>query len=277
MPGLAASSKDGGIGFDYRLSMGVPDTWFKFTDLRDEDWSMGVLWHELTNRRADERVVSYVESHDQALVGGKSFIFTLIDADMYHAMHIGSQNPRVDRGIALHKLARLTTLGTGAHGYLNFMGNEFGHPEWIDFPREGNNWSCAKARRQWSLRDNPELRFHHLADFDEAMLKLVDANWDRNAPELIKADDRDKLLAWKRGDLLFICNYHPATSFEGYGLNVAPGKYELILSSDEPRFGGFDRVQLPQIFVADTEGWLRLYLPNRTALVLRQFGVHALA
>ena len=269
MPGLGASPKEGGVGFDYRLAMGVPDIWFKLTDLRDEDWSMNGLWHELTNRRRDERTISYVESHDQALVGGKSFIFTLIDADMYWAMHLGSESLRVDRGVALHKLARLTTLGLAAHGYLNFMGNEFGHPEWIDFPREGNGWSCDKARRQWSLRDNPTLRFKGLADFDQAMLALIDGTWDHAVPSLVKADDGDKILAWQRSNLLFVCNYHPVTSFDGYGLRVPPGDYELVLSSDDTAFGGFNRVQSPQRFTAGTDGWLRLYLPNRTGLVLR--------
>jgi 1,4-alpha-glucan branching enzyme len=270
MPGLGASPEEGGMGFDYRLSMGVPDTWFKLTDLRDEDWSMNWLWHELTNHRADERVISYVESHDQALVGGKSFIFTLIDADMYWAMHRGSESLRVDRGMALHKLARLATLGTAGHGYLNFMGNEFGHPEWIDFPREGNGWSCEKARRQWSLRDNESLRFGQLAEFDAAILGLITEEWDDLRPRLVKADDGDKLLAWQRGSLLWVLNFHPTTSFEGYGLRVPPGSYELILSTDDAEFGGFNRLVRPQRFEVDAEGWVRLYLPSRAGLVLKR-------
>lgn len=273
MPGLGAAVEEGGAGFDYRLAMGVPDIWFKLTDIRDEDWSMHWLWHELTNRRMDERTVSYVESHDQALVGGKSFIFQLIDADMYWAMHRGSANLRVDRGIALHKMARLATLGLAAHGYLNFMGNEFGHPEWIDFPREGNNWSCDKARRLWSLRDNPDLRFKGLADFDEAMLKLIDSSWDREKPVLVKADEGDKLLAWLRGDFLFVFNFHPANSYEGYGLRVPDGEYELLLDSDEADFGGFGRIAVGQKFPSVKMGdasWARLYIPSRSALVLKK-------
>lgn len=271
MPGLGASAAEGGMGFDYRLSMGVPDTWFKFTDIRDEDWSMGWLWHELTNHRADERVISYVESHDQALVGGKSFIFTLIDAEMYWNMHAASTSLVVDRGIALHKLARFATLGTAGHGYLNFMGNEFGHPEWIDFPREGNGWSCDKARRQWSLRDNPDLRFAQLADFDQAMLALTDAAWDDYVPRLIKADDGDKILAWQRADFIFILNFHPSYSFEAYGLQCGCGSnlLHMLLSTDEPRFGGFDRIVLGQKYVPDPEGWTQFYLPSRTGVVLR--------
>lgn len=273
MPGLGAVPEEGGVGFHYRLAMGVPDIWFKLTDIRDEDWSMNWLWHELTNRRMDERTLSYVESHDQALVGGKSFIFQLIDADMYWAMHLGSENLRVDRGIALHKMARLATLGLAAHGYLNFMGNEFGHPEWIDFPREGNDWSCDKARRQWSLRDNADLRFKGLGDFDEAMLGLIDSQWDREVPKLVKADEGDKLMAWLRGELLFVFNFHPSTSFEGYGLRVPEGTYDLLLTTDDKAFGGFDRVAPGQSFstfgVADTH-WIRLYLPSRAAVVLRR-------
>lgn len=231
------------------------------------------LWHELTNRRMDERTISYVESHDQALVGGKSFIFQLIDADMYWAMHAGSENLRVDRGIALHKMARLATLGLAAHGYLNFMGNEFGHPEWIDFPREGNDWSCDKARRMWSLRDNPDLRFKGLGDFDQAMLGLVDASWNHEVPRLVKADEGDKLLAWMRGDLLFLFNFHPDQSYAGYGLKVDEGDYELLLSSDDKAFGGFGRVAAGQRFATlnSADGnWIRLYLPSRSALVLKR-------
>ncbi|MBL9117498.1 MAG: alpha amylase C-terminal domain-containing protein [Verrucomicrobiaceae bacterium] len=269
MAGLAASPEEGGMGFDFRLSMGVPDTWFKLTDIRDEDWNMAWLWHELTNHRADERVISYVESHDQALVGGKSFIFTLIDADMYWNMHATSLSMIVDRGVALHKLARMTTLGTAGHGYLNFMGNEFGHPEWVDFPREGNGWSFDKARRKWSLRDNPGLRFKHLADFDEGMLSLVSDEWSEQPPVLIKADDGDKVLAWKRADLVFLVSFHPVQSFEGYGFQLNGGVYDLVMSSDEPKFGGFARVPIPQRYECDAEGWLRVYLPSRTAIVLR--------
>jgi 1,4-alpha-glucan branching enzyme len=271
MPGLAAVPEEGGIGFDYRLSMGVPDTWFKFTDIRDEDWSMGWLWHELTNHRRDERIVSYVESHDQALVGGKTFIFTLIDADMYWHMDVGSQSVVVDRGIALHKLARLATLGTAGHGYLNFIGNEFGHPEWIDFPREGNGWSCEKARRLWYLRDDARLRFHHLADFDAAMMQLVQADWDDCSAELVKADEGDKLLAWRRAGLLYVINFNPVESFVGYGLQVGSGAYEVVLCSDESRFGGHHRVTGSLTINADEEGWLRLDLPARVGLVLRLF------
>jgi 1,4-alpha-glucan branching enzyme len=272
MAGLAARREGGGVGFDYRLAMGVPDTWFKLTDLRDEDWSMNWLWHELTNRRADERVISYVESHDQALVGGKSFIFTLIDAEMYWHMHVGSQSMVVDRGMALHKLARLATLGAAAHGYMNFMGNEFGHPEWVDFPREGNGWSFDKARRQWQLRDNPELRFKHLADFDAAMLHLLPVGWDHTWAEAVKIDDGDQLMAWRRGDFLFLLSFHPSQSFEGYGLQLGIGSYELLLSTDHARFGGYDRVKHSGPVEADAEGWARFYVPSRVGLVYRRVG-----
>jgi 1,4-alpha-glucan branching enzyme len=272
MAGLAAAPEEGGMGFDYRLSMGVPDTWFKFTDIRDDDWNLNWLWHELTNHRADERVISYVESHDQALVGGKSFIFTLIDADMYWHMNVTAENLVVERGIALHKLARLATLGTAGHGYLTFMGNEFGHPEWVDFPREGNGWSYDKACRKWSLRDNPELRYYQLAEFDQAMLALVTPEWAESAPHLIKADEGDKILAWRRADLLFIINFHPTNSYTGYGFQVGGQNYELVLSSDQRDFGGHGRVSAPHpdLYPVNEQGWLQTYLPHRSALVFRQ-------
>ena len=173
MPGLGAPVVEGGCGFDQRMAMGVPDHWFRLTDLPDESWNVEQLWHELMNQRQDERTISYVESHDQALVGGKSFIFQLVDAAMYDGMAKDSGNAMAERGVALHKLARLLTLATSDGGYLCFMGNEFGHPEWIDFPREGNDWSYHYARRQWSLRDNPNLRYHGLAEFDQAMIETM--------------------------------------------------------------------------------------------------------
>ena len=273
-PGLGAPVEDGGLGFDYRLAMGLPDCWFKLVkDTRDEDWSMNGLWHELTNHRGEERAISYVESHDQAMVGGKSFIFEMIDADMYTSMHKGSSSLLVERGIALHKLARLATFAAADDGYLNFMGNEFGHPEWIDFPREGNAWSLAKARRQWSLRDDAALRFKSLGDFDAAMLALADSDWTAERPSLLKADDGDKVLAFRRGRRVFVFNFHPDRSYTGYGIAVPAGSYRLVLSSDEPRFGGWDRVSAAAPYPATESGgqsWLNTYLPARTGLVFEK-------
>lgn len=280
MPGIGAPLEECGIGFDYRMAMGVPECWFKLVrDIRDEDWSVSFLWHELTNRRADERTVNYVESHDQALVGGKSFIFQMIDKEMYEAMHKGSQNLLIDRGLALHKMARLATLGCCC-AYLNFMGNEFGHPEWIDFPREGNNNSYHYARRQWSLRDSDELRFKGLGDFDEAMMKLVVNGrkaLEGTYPRRIYANDEDKILAFMRGELLFIFNFHSEQSLVDYPLIVPPGVYQHALDTDAEAFGGFNRVIPGQEFpltTIDRENErcfaIRLYLPARTALVIER-------
>ncbi len=280
MPGLGALAEDGGCGFDYRLSMGVPDLWFKLSnDIPDEDWHMGGLYHELTNHRADEQVISYVESHDQALVGGKTFIFELIDAAMYYSMEIDTHDLVVDRGIALHKMARLATIGAAAHGYLNFMGNEFGHPEWIDFPREGNNWSHHYARRQWSLRDNPKLKFHALADFDQAMVNLVREHGiigsDPVQQRLI--NEGDKFMAYEHHGLTFCLNFHPSKSFTDYPIDVPPGKYRLILNTDAPEFGGHDSVQGEQIFQTFefqndgiTRHQINIYIPARTGFVLER-------
>ena len=281
MPGLGATVDEGGCGFDYRLAMGVPDCWFKLAnDIPDEEWNIGWLYHELTNHRADEQVISYVESHDQALVGGKTFIFELIDAAMYYSMGIDQHDIVVDRGIALHKMARLATLGAAGHGYLNFMGNEFGHPEWIDFPRHGNNWSYHHARRQWSLRDNPDLKFHALGDFDQAMIQLAreyHVIGEEPARQRL-VNEGDKVMAYERSGLLFVFNFHPTQSFTDYGIEVQPGKYHLLLDTDESRFGGFDLIEKDQVFQSlefdDPDGVRRnrilLYLPARTGLVLER-------
>jgi len=276
LPGLCAPREQGGCGFHYRLAMGIPDLWFKCAqDIREEDWHMGWIWGELTGRRADERVISYVESHDQAMVGGKSFLFALTDDSIYHSMHRGSGDLRVERAIALHKMARLATLGTAGHGYLNFMGNEFGHPEWIDFPREGNGWSYAHARRLWSLRDRADLRYQALGDFDGAMMSLLrDAEWMNDSCEMIAEHNADKTLAWLRGDLLFAFNFHDHQSLVDWQLRVPAGTWQIVLDSDAPRFDGHGRVRAGQVckVKADTDGRgiMKLYLPSRTALVWRK-------
>ena len=267
------------IHFDYRMAMGIPECWFRLVrDVRDEDWSVGFLWHELTNRRADEQTVSYVESHDQALVGGKSFIFQMLDKEMYGAMHKGSVNLTVDRGLALHKMARLATLGCCC-AYLNFMGNEFGHPEWIDFPREGNGNSYHHARRQWSLRDDPTLRFKGLADFDEAMLHLMTKErvLEDTIPCRIYASDEDKVLAFMRGEFLFVFNFHSEHSLADYPVIVPPGHYHHELDTDAEAFGGFARIQQRQEYPMTTVKHedeicfaIRLYLPARTAIIIRR-------
>ena len=280
MPGLAAPVEDGGCGFDYRLAMGVPDCWFKLVnDVRDEDWNMGFLWHELTNRRAEERTISYAESHDQALVGGKTLMFELVGASMYEHMHALDRNLDVERGMALHKMIRLATLASAGHGYLNFMGNEFGHPEWIDFPREGNNWSYRYARRQWRLRDDLSLKYHFIADFDKTMLHVMKEHGvlEHTAPRLVLVREDDRVLVFERADLLFLFNFHPSRSLADYAFEAPPGEYVLELDTDEGRFGGQERLQPGQHF--STHGTkeaeppchrLQVYLPCRTAMVLRR-------
>ena len=278
MPGCAAPIKDGGLGFDYRMAMGVPDYWFKLADeISDEDWSMHGLYHALTDRRRDEKVVSYVESHDQALVGGKTFFFQLADKEIYCGMRNDQQNLAVERGVALHKMARLATFALNGGAYLDFMGNEFGHPEWIDFPREGNGYSFSHARRQWSLRDDPQLKFKALGDWDEAMLKLFASGKCFAAdPIPLVRNDPDHVLAFYRGEYVFVFNFDHSRSYSGYGVLVPPGgAYRLVMDSDEVRFGGQGRIAAGQVFCPQNvvQGdeivqQLKLYLPARTALVI---------
>ena len=277
MPGMCIPVKDGGIGFDYRLSMGVPDLWIKLIkEYKDEDWDIWKLWYELTARRIQEKNIGYAESHDQALVGDKTIMFRLCDADMYSGMNKFGTNSAVDRGIALHKMIRLVTASLAGEGYLNFMGNEFGHPEWIDFPREGNGWSHHYCRRQWSLVDNTCLRYCELNDFDKAMRKLLK---EENVLSL-KAVNRwmhqdDKVLIYSKGDLVFAFNFHPTKSFDGYFVPVGEkGQYEVILSSDDSVFGGYARVDTSVKYDAclALNGFVgfQCYLPHRTAIVFKK-------
>lgn len=281
MPGLAAPIKDGGYGFDYRMAMNVPDYWIKIIkEKKDEDWHPSGIFWELTNRRADEKCISYAESHDQALVGDKTLIFRLVDADMYWHFKKGDENFMAHRGIALHKMIRLVTASTINGGYLNFMGNEFGHPEWIDFPREGNGWSHKYARRQWNLVDNKELCYHYLGDFDEAMIKLLKGEKKllKNPVQEIWHNDGDQILAYKRGDLIFVFNFSPNRSYSDYGFMVPEGSYNVVLNTDHPDFGGNglsdDTIEhftnYDPLLQKQGKGWLKLYIPARSAVVLRK-------
>lgn len=280
MPGLAIPFKDGGIGFDYRMAMGIPDYWIKLLkEKRDEDWYPTSIFWELTNRRADEKTVSYVESHDQALVGDKTVIFRLIDKEMYWHMMVGDNDMTVARGMALHKMLRLVTAATINGGYLNFMGNEWGHPEWIDFPREGNGWSYKYARRQWGLVDRDDLKYKYLNAFDNAMVELIGGTYNFQALPVVKLweKDDDQVLAFRRGNLVFVFNFSPSRSFTDYGVLTEPGEYNVVLSSDSPRFGGYGNIDesVAHFTVPDPLysplglGWLKLYLPARSAQVLK--------
>ncbi|MGM9778534.1 MAG: alpha amylase C-terminal domain-containing protein [Prevotella sp.] len=281
MPGLAAKYEDGGYGFDYRMAMNIPDYWIKtIKELKDEDWKPSSIFWEVKNRRPDEKTISYCESHDQALVGDKTIIFRLIDADMYWHFKKGDENFMAHRGIALHKMIRLVTASAINGGYLNFMGNEFGHPEWIDFPREGNGWSYKYARRQWNLVDNKELCYHYLGDFDKAMLKVIksEKNFQKTPVQEIWHNDGDQVLAFSRGELIFVFNFSPNRSFTDYGFLVPTGSYDVVLNTDAKEFGGNGLADdsithvtnFDPLYVNDRKEWLKLYLPARSAVVLRK-------
>ena len=272
LPGLAAPTEYGGLGFDYRLAMGAPDLWIKtLKEKRDEDWDLGELAHTLSSHRPEEKVITYAESHDQALVGDKTLIFRLIDKAMYWHMDKADPDLTVERGVALHKLIRLLTAGLHG-GYLNFMGNEFGHPEWIDFPRQGNNWSFKHARRQWSLRDNGFLKYQWLGEFDASLMKLIQAVDDPGI-HYLTIRQHDHVVSFIRGNLLFIMNFSPDQSWTDYGVPAAAGSYGVILDSDDKRFGGQNRIDdSTRYFTSPQENGhqLQVYLPARTGIVLQK-------
>ena len=271
MAGLAAPFEAGGVGFDFRMAMGIADHWIKWIkELHDEQWSMGEMWWELTNKRVDEKTVSYAECHDQALVGDKTIMFRLADKDMYTSMSKTTPSLTIDRAVALHKMIRLATLATCGGGYLNFMGNEFGHPEWIDFPREGNGWSYKYARRQWSLADREDLRYAGLEAFDARMISYVKKERVLDSrPVQLYVDESAKILIFRRGNSIFALNFNPCGSYSGYSFPAPDGEYEMAFNSDEAEFGGFARLQPGETHMT-VDGRLSLYLPSRVAIVLRK-------
>ena len=276
MPGMALPIEDGGIGFDYRLGMGLPDMWVRTVkEKSDEQWDIFQMWCDMCLRRPGENTIAYVESHDQALVGDKTMIFRLADAAMYTDMDKAVHNLVIDRAIALHKMIRLFTLGGGGEGYLNFMGNEFGHPEWIDFPREGNGWSFHYCRRQWSLMDNGFLKYQWLGDFDRDMVSITKENglFTQRMGDLRLNMRPEKVLAFYRHGLLFAFNFHPSASRTGVQIPVSrPGVYDVVLCTDDEKYGGFDQIQHIPYPTQKKDGkyFIELYLPARTAVVLKE-------
>ena len=275
MPGMCLKIKDGGIGFDYRLSMGVPDMWIKLLkEQTDENWNMRYLWYELTGRRPGEKYIGYAESHDQALVGDKTIMFRLCDSEMYTSMSKFTDSLIIDRGIALHKMIRLLTLSLGGEGYLNFMGNEFGHPEWIDFPREGNGWSYFYCRRQWHLADDENLKYGYLNEFDKAMVEFSKKHkLFKNAPVSLYIDEEKQILVYERSGVIFAFNFSPDNSYDGYFVRTPDnGTYQTVMSTDEYAFGGFDRIPVKMKykteFTKENGNGFKMYLPSRTAVCL---------
>jgi 1,4-alpha-glucan branching enzyme len=269
MPGLCRPHEEGGVGFTHRLAMGIPDYWIKLLKHnRDEDWSMWELWGTLTNRRHGEATVAYAESHDQALVGDKTLAFWLMDKEMYWHMGKDDPHPVIERGVALHKIIRFLTFVTGGEGWLNFMGNEFGHPEWLDFPREGNNWSYHYCRRQWSLVDNPDLKYGWLAEFDRELMTLDERFGILAAPPArsLFIDEEKKVICAERAGLVFVFNLSVAGSYFGYPVPAGPGTRRLVLDSDSQAFGGHGRVDPETVYPAGDDGQLRVYAPARTGL-----------
>ena len=272
MPGLCRPVDEGGFGFTHRLAMGLPDYWIKLLkEKKDEEWSVGDIWYTLINRRYGEPNIAYAESHDQALVGDKTIAFRLMDAEMYTHMSCNMPSLVIDRGMALHKMIRLVTLAAGGEGWLNFMGNEFGHPEWIDFPREGNGNSYKYCRRQWSLVDNELLRYKYLASFDRAMLELARRTELPATPPArpLNMDEKNQVMAFERAGLVFVFNWNASAAIPDYKLPAPThGEWEVVLDSDSAAFGGLDRLDHSVNHFTDKMQQLSLYLLPRTVIVL---------
>jgi 1,4-alpha-glucan branching enzyme len=273
MPGLCRRILDGGIGFDYRLAMGVPDFWIRYLKhVQDEHWNVDEIWYELNNIRHSEKHIGYAESHDQAFVGDKTIAFWLMDKEMYTHMNKGNESLVIDRGMALHKMIRMITASLSGNGYLNFEGNEFGHPEWIDLPREGNNWGYKYARRQWSLADSPFLRYQHLLAFDRAMIVLLKSNRALSSrSNRLHSHVANQTLAFERSGLVFVFNFNGNRAFTDYPIHApGHGKYQIVLDSDEEDFDGQGRLDHETEFFTDENKCLQLYLPPRVCVVLKK-------
>ena len=278
MVGIARPVEEGGLGFDYRLAMGVPDYWIKLLkEEKDEAWNMSAIYHMLLNRRQGEKHIAYAEGHDQALVGDKTIAFRLMDQRQYSNMSVFTPDAVVDRGIALHKMIRLITFSLGGEAYLNFMGNEFGHPEWIDFPRPGNNYSYHYARRQWSLVDADHLRYKGLNSFDREMQRLDEGYnlLEDSFIEQLAVHEEEMRLVYRRGPLVFVFSFHPTRSYEDLRIPVPDATdYKVVLNTDDRQFEGHGLVTEGIVYpsqmvpTSDRKQSVQIYLPARSAQVL---------
>lgn len=279
MPGLCLAIEDGGIGFDYRFAMGIAPFWIENLKTPDEYWDLNAMWFELTTKRPGEKRISYVESHDQALVGDKTLIHQLADSELYWHMEKDDSNLFIERAMALHKLIRFITLTTATDGYLNFIGNEFGHPEWIDFPSADNNWSFKYAKRQWHLVDDKNLKYQYLNKFDKDMIKFAKKHkllLDKTA-DLLSIDQDRKLLSYQVDDLIFLFNFHPVNSYDGLETPIyEKGDYQVVFNSDRKKYGGLDRISeahvysTEELFGSEFDYGIKIYSPCRTLLVLKK-------
>jgi 1,4-alpha-glucan branching enzyme len=214
---------------------------------------------------------------NNSLVGDKTLLFWLCDAEMYTNMsNLSELTPVINRGLSLHKMIRLITHGLGGEGYLNFEGNEFGHPEWLDFPREGNGNSFDYARRQFNLVDDELLRYRFLNEFDSKMQWTEEKYGWLHAPQAYVSlkHEGDKVIVFERAGLLWIFNFHPSNSFTDYRVGVEQeGTYRIVLSSDSKAFGGHGNVAEDTRFFTTPFQWnerknfLQVYIPTRTAIV----------
>ncbi len=276
MPGMCLPIEDGGIGFDYRLGMGLPDMWIKAVkETPDEYWDISAMWSNMCMRRPGEKTIAYAESHDQALVGDQTLMFRMMGSSIYTDMSKDCHSITVDRAMALHKMIRLFTIAGGGDAYLSFMGNEFGHPEWIDFPREGNGNSYHYCRRQWSLMKAPNLKYHYLYEFDKDMICLCKDNriFNQKQPNLMLDKRPEKMLAFYRHGLLFVFNFNGSMSLTNLLIPVhQPGEYTVELSTDDLKYGGYGQVYHMTYPTKTFDGrhYIELYLPARTAIVLKE-------
>ncbi|KAH7682202.1 1,4-alpha-glucan branching enzyme protein [Dioscorea alata] len=241
-PGLCESTTQGGLGFDYYVNLSVTDLWlWLLQDVPDQAWSMSKIVNVLVNSQSsNRRMLVYCENHNQSISGGRSFAEILFGNNNQN--FIGLEDFEF-RGSSLHKMIRLISFSIGGSAYLNFMGNEFGHPNRVEFPMESNNYSFAFANRKWDLLKDKGLHMG-LFNFDKEMMKL---------------DEKEQILS-----------RNPST------VHHVDDSKMVILNTDDVSFGGRGVIQsdqnLKKTCSKRTDGYrnsLELTLPSRSAQVYK--------
>ena len=275
LPGLARPALLGGVGFDYRLQMGLPDFFESVAkDVMDDGISPSRIWHALVSRRFDERHIGYVESHDQAIVGGQSLIFRLLGPKMYTDMHAETQSHDVHLAVAVVNVAKSIVFFLGGEAWMSFIGNEFGHPDWVEFPTPDNDDCFEYAYRKWYLATDSALMYEKMAAFDRDLMhqRKIAVTWDESYMTAPLLDDNRKLSVFHRDRVVLVCNTTTDVSYEDVWVPVPEqGNYRVILSTEEHRYGGYGRVnenmQYATIAV-DGNAYIRLYVPSMSAIFM---------
>ncbi|KAG8075748.1 hypothetical protein GUJ93_ZPchr0006g43795 [Zizania palustris] len=273
-PGLCEPTTQGGLGFDYWVNLSIPEMWlWHLENVPGQEWSMNKIMKVLISKNCN--MLSYVENHNQSISGRKSFAEIILHKEKCSNNSVSDDG--IFRACSLLKIIKLLTFSTSGGAYLNFIGNEFAHPKRIEFPMSGNDYSFGLANRQWELLEKGVHK--HIFNFDKDLMSLdgKERLILRGSPNIHHCDDTSMFISFTRGPFLFVFNFNPDATSGLYSVGVdEAGEYQLILNTDETKYGGRGELKSNQYMkrtsdnrVGGCRNSLELALPSRSAHVYK--------